>query len=263
MEIRYFFAIESDAMESVYVRIREKARNIASHFPQQAFYNDFSLENEFALKIFETDAVINQLRTFVYDRMDDDFGHGIKHSAKVALDAGALAFIESQSYGYSQKKTERLVVIAQSAGLLHDVKRKEKNHAAKGAIYSKEIIKSHPFTDSEKDAIAVAIHNHQAFKKTIAADSINSQLISDCLYDADKFRWGPDNFTDTVWDMVAFFHTPLAEFVSLYPKAMQSLTRIKKTFRTNTGKIYGPRFIDTGLAIGYELFKEVRKELSV
>ena len=250
-------------MESVYVRIREKARQIASRFPQQAFYHDFSLENKSALHIFETDTVINQLRTFVSDHLDDDFGHGIKHSVKVALDAGALAFIESQSYGYSQKKTKRLVVIAQSAGLLHDIKRKEKNHAAKGAIYSKEIIKSHPFTDSEKNAIAVAIHNHQAFKKTIAANGANSQLISDCLYDADKFRWGPDNFTDTVWDMVAFFHTPLAEFVTLYPKAMQSLTRIKKTFRTHTGKIYGPRFIDTGLAIGRELFKEVQKELSV
>jgi len=248
-------------MESVYVRIREKACLIASRFPQQAFYNDFSLENKYALNIFETDTVIGKLRTLVSDHLDNDFGHGIKHSVKVALDAGALAFIESQSYDYSAQKTERLVVIAQSAGLLHDIKRKEKNHAAKGAIYSKEIIKSHPFTDSEKNTIAVAIHNHQAFKETIAANSVNGRLISGCLYDADKFRWGPDNFTDTVWDMVAFFNTPLAEFASLYPKAMQSLTRIKKTFRTHTGQIYGPRFIDTGLAIGHELFKEVQKEL--
>ena len=248
-------------MEPVYVRIREKARKIVSHFPQQAFYNDFSLENKSALNIFETDTVIDQLHKFVSAHLEDDFGHGVKHSVKVALDAGTLAFIESQSYGYSAKKTERLVVIAQSAGLLHDIKRKEKNHAAKGAIYSKEITMSHPFTDSEKNTIAVAIHNHQAFKKTIAANSIHRQLISDCLYDADKFRWGPDNFTDTVWDMVAFFNTPLVEFASLYPKAMQSLVRIKKTFRTHTGKIYGPRFIDTGLAIGRELFQEVQKEL--
>ena len=247
-------------MEPVYVRIREKARQISSRCPQQAFYNDFSPENKFALKIFETDAVINQLRTFVSDHLDDDFGHGIKHAVKVALDAGTLAFIESKSNGYSEIEARRLVVIAQSAGLLHDIKRKEKNHAAKGAIYSKEIIKSHPFTESEKDTIAIAIHNHQAFKKTMAANNVSGQLISDCLYDADKFRWGPDNFIDTVWDMVTYFHTPLAEFVSLYPRAMQSLIRIKKTFRTHTGKIYGPRFIDTGLAIGHELFKEVQKE---
>jgi len=248
-------------MESVYVRIREKSRQIASRFPKQTFYNDFSLENKSALKIFETNAIINQLRTFVSDHLDDDFGHGIKHSVKVALDAGALTFIESKRHGYDHKKTRRLVVIAQSAGLLHDIKRKEKNHAAKGALYSEEIIRSYPFTDSEKKAIVVAIHNHQAFKKTIAVNNVSGQLISDCLYDADKFRWGPDNFIDTVWDMVAFFHTPLTEFISLYPGAMQSLIRIKETFRTHTGKIYGPRFIDTGLAIGRELFKEVQKEM--
>ncbi len=249
-------------MEPVYVRIREKARKIASRFPLQAFYNDFSLENKSALKIFETDTVIDRLRTIVSDHLEDDFGHGIKHSVKVALDAGTLAFIESKNYGYSQKETRRLIVIAQSAGLMHDIKRKEKNHAAKGALYSKEIIESNTFTDSERNIITVAIHNHQAFKKTIAANSINSQLISNCLYDADKFRWGADNFTDTVWDMIAFFQTPLTEFVSIYPKAMQCLSRIKKTFRTHTGKIYGPRFIDTGLAIGCELFKDVQKELS-
>jgi len=248
-------------MESVYVRIREKARLIASRFPKQAFYNDYSPENQSALDIFETDRVIHQLRTFVSDHLDDDFGHGLKHAVKVALDAGALAVIESKRRGYALEKTRCLVVLAQSAGLLHDTKRKEKNHAAKGAIYSKKILKSHPFTDSDKNTIAVAIHNHQAFKKIIAANSVDGQLISDCLYDADKFRWGPDNFTDTVWDMVTFFQTPLAEFVTLYPGAMQSLTRIKKTFRTHTGKIYGPRFIDTGLAIGRELFTAVQKEL--
>ncbi len=247
-------------MEPVYVRIREKARQIASRFPQQTFYTDFSIESQSALKIFKTNAVIKELHDFVSSHLENDFGHGIKHCVKVALDAGALALIESRNCGYSEQKARHLVVVAQSAGLLHDIKRKEKDHAAKGAIYSRNIIRLHPFTASDQNAIAVAIHNHQAFKETIATDNEGHQLISDCLYDADKFRWGPDNFTDTVWDMVAFFQTPLAEFVSIYPKAMRSLDRIKKTFRSHTGRIYGPRFIDTGLAIGQELFKEVQKE---
>ncbi len=40
--------------------------------------------------------------------------------------------------------------------------------------------------------------SHEAFKKLETSGSTNAMMISDCLYDADKFRWGSDNFTDTI-----------------------------------------------------------------
>jgi hypothetical protein len=38
---------------------------------------------------------------------------------------------------------------------------------------------------------------------------------------------------------------------------MEFLKKIKDTFRTPTGRKYGPGFIDLGVAIGDELYKEL------
>ena len=103
-------------------------------------------------------------------------------------------------------------------------------------------------------------HNLYNFKKTDKSGSPEGVLVSDCLYDADKFRWGPDNFTDTIWAMVSFSNIPIAQFMDLYPEAMDKLAKIKSTFRTITGKKYGPQFIDIGLAVGKELFDVIHTE---
>ena len=87
-------------------------------------------------------------------------------------------------------------------------------------------------------------------------------MASDCLYDADKFRWGPDNFTDTLWDMISFYNPPLTKFMARYPRGMEGLEKIKATFRTPTGKKYGPQFIDLGQAIGQKLYEVIQAEFS-
>jgi hypothetical protein len=84
--------------------------------------------------------------------------------------------------------------------------------------------------------------------------------LSDCLYDADKFRMGPENFTHTVWEMLSFADVPLSVFMAEYPRGMEFLDRIRHTFRSPTGRVYGPKFIDLGLAIGRELYDWVRSE---
>jgi hypothetical protein len=43
---------------------------------------------------------------------------------------------------------------------------------------------------------------------------------------------------------------------------MEKLKTIKTTFRTATGKKYGPQFIDLSLAIGEELFGVIKSEFS-
>jgi len=48
----------------------------------------------------------------------------------------------------------------------------------------------------------------------------------------------------------------------LYPKGMERLYKIKSTFRTRTGKKYGPQFIDIGLAIGEDLLKVINAEFA-
>jgi hypothetical protein len=244
-------------METVYEKIQSRARLIVSRFPTPDFYEDCRDANKLSRTLLERNYQISMLKKLLAEHLDENFGHGLTHSLKVTLDAGALIIIEGRRSGYSEASLERLVFVAQCAGLLHDIKRRQKDHAVKGAEFAAEILKNFDLSKSEVSDICTAIRNHEAFKDKIPIDTPEGELVSDCLYDADKFRWGPDNFTDTVWDMVAAFNPPLAVFIDQYPKGMEGLKKIKHTFRTHTGNRYGPQFIDIGLAVGQELYNVI------
>ncbi len=254
-------AIESaEFMLPVYIRLRTRARQIAARLPEPVFYRQFSWAISLSLEIMENTPFVGELRKWVSDNIEDDFGHGLKHSIKVAEDAGALVLIESRALNYPDKDTHRRVIIALCAGLLHDIKRKHKNHAVAGAVCAADLLKRYPLTAAEIEDVCLAIRNHEAFKPTEKAASSAGAMISDCLYDADKFRWGPDNFTDTVWSMVGYLNPPLDKFIRHYPRGMDNIAAIRHTFRSATGKKYGPAFIDLGLAIGRELFQVINSE---
>ena len=199
------------------------------------------------------------MRRVAVQELDDDFGHGLPHADKVSLDAGTLLIIECRHAGCALDRIRSWLRLAHCAGLIHDIRRKEADHAVAGYEYARKILRpSGLFTPSEVDAVCGAILNHEAFKKVWPLQGIKGRMISNCLYDADKFRWGCDNFTDTVWTMVSHLRMPLRDFLDRYPAGMTKIGNIKETFRTEAGKIYGPEVIDTGLSIGrilYEILK--------
>jgi hypothetical protein len=156
----------------------------------------------------------------------------------------------------------RQVCLAHCAGLLHDTRRKQPNHAEESARHAHRLLSSRAFTPAEIADICVAIRNHEAFKPTGALETREAALLSDCLYDADKFRWGPDNFTDTLWAMAVFTRPSPAEFMRRYPRGMEGLARIKATFRTPAGRKYGPQFIDIGIAAGEALRRLMGEEFA-
>lgn len=249
-------------METVYANLQKVARRIASGFSLPDFYKDHDSAVKSSLQIFETDPMVARVHRLVATHLEDDFGHGLDHARKVTLDAGALMFIESGIAGYEAGFCRRRVMILQCAGLLHDIKRKKKNHSIEGASFAREALKNYSFSSQELNDICNAIRNHEAFRSTVESDTPEGNLVSDCLYDADKFRWGPDNFTTTLWEMVSYRNPPFSEFVSHYPKGMESLVKIRDSFRTATGKKYGPVFIDIGISIGEELFKIIETDYS-
>ncbi|MGE0085792.1 MAG: HD domain-containing protein [Desulfococcaceae bacterium] len=246
----------------IYLRIRTRARQIISRFPAPAFYSDYPLACIFSRHFFHTDPIVRELRQFAFSRLENDFGHGTDHARKVSLDAGTLIIAESGKQAYSDSLVRSRMRMAQCAGLLHDIMRKEKDHAAAGADYAREVLKHFPFRTDEIEDISQAIRNHEAFKEISPIHTPDGLLISNCLYDADKFRWGADNFQDTVWDMVIFFKVPFGEFLKRYPIGLEKIAAIRSTFRSDTGKKYGPRFIDTGLAIGKELYAVIQSEFA-
>ncbi|MFO7963373.1 MAG: HD domain-containing protein [Desulfobacterales bacterium] len=246
-------------MQSIYRVIQKKAVEIASHFPAPEFYQDYRSVHEASRVFYKTDPIIGKLKSYVESHIENDFGHGMNHVVKVTIDAGTLVMIEAEKRGYSRKRTQRFVLTVQCAGLLHDIKRKQKNHAIEGSRFARQLLQSYPLDSVEIEDIRLAIRNHEAFKSVELLSTPEGALISDCLYDADKFRWGPDNFTETIWDMLEFSNAAIEGFIHRYPVGVEGLSRIKETFRTPTGKKYGPGFIDLGIAMGQEIYHYLKK----
>lgn len=242
-------------MSRIYKQLRQEAVRIARKYPEPSFYTDFSRQVEASRRFFEGDAVVCDLWKFVSANIENDFGHGLEHVHHVALDAGTLMLIEAGPAHGPGRELEHRVRLAQAAGLLHDIRRKEKHHAAAGARYARQVLRGYPFEQSDIEDICLAIGNHEAFGVNERGGTARGRLLSDCLYDADKFRWGPENFTRTLWDMVSYRDVPLESFLHHYPKGMAFLKKIRDTFRTPTGRQYGPQFIDLGIAIGEELYE--------
>jgi hypothetical protein len=248
----------SDAL-AIYMRWRERARGIVARHPAATFYRREAAAVAASRALLEGDPLVRCIRDRVATRLEDDFGHGLTHAIKVALDAGALMHIEARAVEPPGMLGHR-IRIAHCAGLLHDLARKQPNHAELGAAQAADLLLAFPIDAVDAQDICCAIRNHEAFTHAAGADTRSGALLSDCLYDADKFRWGPDNFTDTLWAMVAFSRPPVDQFLKLYPAGMERLARIKPTFRTPSGRRYGPEFIDLGLAVGEELYRVIRLE---
>jgi hypothetical protein len=249
-------------MDHIYQSIRAQALIIAAKYPPADFYQTYAKEVQYSADVFIQDALIIEMRDFVAANIENDFGHGMDHANKVAVDAGALVAVECRRAAVLFPRIGHLVRMAHCAGLFHDIRRKEENHARKSADYAAEVLKAYDYADCDVADICVAIRNHEAFKDTEEAKTPVGTMLSDCLYDADKFRWGPENFTHTVWDMVAFGKIPFKKFITYYPKGVAFLEKIKPTFRSATGKACGPQFIDLGLAIGRELYEFIQLEFA-
>ncbi|MFW6081922.1 MAG: HD domain-containing protein [Desulfosalsimonas sp.] len=245
---------------SIYKQLQQEAIRIARRYPDPGFYTDFSEQVARSKRFFAGDEVVCRLWRFVAENIENDYGHGLEHVRNVAVDAGALVLIETGSDSAGEKQLEHRMRLAHAAGLLHDIRRKEKNHAAAGARYARQVLKDCPFSGSDIDEICLAIGNHEAFGENLGGETRASSVLSDSLYDADKFRWGPENFTGTLWAMVSYRNVSLERFIRHYPGGMAYLKKIRGTFRTPTGRLYGPQFIDLGIAIGEELYDVICKK---
>ena len=174
---------------------------------------------------------------------------------RVGIDSATLVYAELESSPLDRVRIERMMVLALLAGLLHDLCRGEKDHACVGAKEAAKALRNYPLSEEETQGVCRAIHNHEAFITPRPCKRPLSQLLSDCLYDADKFRWGPDNFTHTLWYMVAHQKLTPEELIRRFPWGMAGVMRIQETFRTPTGRHFGPQVIESGISIGKEIYR--------
>jgi len=233
---------------------------IAEGYDEPRYNRDCVSEIARSKSIFNGDATVLACRKRVWDELDVDFGHGRIHSGMVCIDSGALVLVEAGKMGLDNEEAGRSAAIVQCAGLFHDIKRKMPGHAELGAAEADRRLVGTGVTDRERSHIVQAIANHEAFTRVLPVGDNLGQLISDALYDGDKFRWGPDNFTRTLWCMTDYMNASIDEIVRKFPAGMEGIQKIRDTFRTGAGKEYGPEIIDLGLRIGervYEMLTDV------
>lgn len=238
-----------------YRHAQEIARRITGEVGEPSFYGEQKKAVETSSRLFREHPLVTKAIT-VLGADPDRLGHGLSHVTKVAVDAGAIILVEREKENPGDR-AHRLVALAHVAGVLHDIKREEKDHARKGAEEAERILRDFDFSEAERFAIASAIANHEAFRPVPPLDDPAWQLLSDALYDADKFRWGPDNFSEMLWDMVSRRDVPLSKVLGRFLKGMEGVERIRETFRSSTGRQYGPDFIDRGMEIGRRLYAEL------
>jgi len=249
-------------MGDIYEEMSAASRDIAASFPQPSFYVSCREPLQLSRSLFDEDTQVMKCRAFVLSELKDDLGHGIDHSEKVALEAGALAYAEGDRLCFGESLKRESCLLAQIAGLLHDLRRGEKEHAKASASAALRMLQEFAIFPEKGEYIVQAIANHEAFIEPKRIDAPVGQTISDSLYDADKFRWGPDNFTHTLWQMLRSSRASIVPLIHRFPKGMEGISRIKETFRTETGKVYGPEFIELGLKIGEKIYQFLQERFS-
>jgi hypothetical protein len=242
-----------------YRRAIDLSRKIAAEVGTPRFYLERETEVALSREWFAVEPLVEEALRIVGERGDYP-GHGLIHVRKVAVDVGALILIE-EGGAPLDSRIRRLVLLAHLAGLLHDIRRSEKNHAERGADEAAAILASFPLRDEECAGIACAIRNHEAFRPFRTDAGPSARLLSDALYDADKFRWGPDNFTETLWAMIIPRGIPLQKLLPRFLAGIEGIRKVRESFRTATGREYGPDFIDRGLTIGLMLYEELTADI--
>ncbi|MDP2753388.1 MAG: hypothetical protein Q8P40_03245 [Nitrospirota bacterium] len=250
------------AEQTIYSRLRQTAVRTAEVLGEPSFYPNHKVELEISRESFKTDMLIKKCMSYI-DEASMNAGHGLSHAEAVALDAGMVIQVEGRLQDIDSSMIHEIVVYVQIAALLHDIKRKEKDHTIAGSNEARRILNDFLIDDSYKRYIVAAIRNHEAFKGVLESEDEMAELISNSLYDADKFRWGPDNFTTTLWLMLDSNDMPVEKLYEKFPGNLKYIESVKATFRTQTGKKYGPEFIDMGIIIGQAIYKEMSNILDL
>ena len=243
-------------IDTPYTRLQELSFRVATTLPRPVFYGNHAAEVHRAEAMLADHGLVRRCRAHL-DESLLECAHGICHCEAVARDAGALVMIEGGMRSYPETEVGLLAEAAIIAGLLHDIKRREADHAVRGSIEADRILKGLQVDERRRSYITYAIRNHEAFKAVCDLGDEQGCLVSDALYDADKFRWGPENFTTTVWTMVQAKGTPPGRLYEVFPEKMKGIEAIKETFRTGTGRRYGPEIIDQGITIGNAIYAEM------
>ncbi len=143
-------------------KAKKFARQIARSIEIPRFYQEKKREVERSRRLFSSSPLVRECLTLVRER-EDRIGHGIVHVRKVAIDAGAISLIENGPV-LPMPEVRRMVLLAHIAGVLHDIRRMENDHARVSAGEAAKLLAIFDLSAHEVAAITGAIGNHEAFR---------------------------------------------------------------------------------------------------
>ena len=212
------------------------------------FYRDFQKFYNASKTFFFTNPLVNRCKRDVLAYLCEDDDHCIQHAKQVAIDAGTLMLVEGR--GWDPAQIRQWSLLAQIAGLLHDIHAPQSDHARTGAHVARTIIASYPLEEEEQQAIVFAVRYHENPLATPRTPCI-CHWVSNALHDADKFHWSLDSrplpLEETMRENRPENARDTGDKASADTETIQAMTA---TFRTLTGQQYGPQFINAGLATG-------------
>jgi hypothetical protein len=212
------------------------------------FYRDFQQFYNTSKTFFFTNPLVGRCKRDVLDYFHAEEDHYIQHAKQVAIDAGTLMLVEGRGWDPSQIRQWSL--LAQLAGLLHDIHAPRVDHARTGARMARTIIASYPLGEEEQQAIVFAVRHHENPQTTTQSPCV-CHWVSNALHDADKFHWSLDSrplpLEETMRENRPENARDTGDKASADTETIQAMA---STFRTRTGQQYGPQFIHAGLATG-------------
>ena len=108
------------------------------------FNTELSRAFSLSRNIFDTHPTVSDLRFYVTGRLEEDFDMDFSTPPRW-LWTLELMIAEGGRIGLSTKVARRCAVTVQCASLLHDLKRKEPNHAVKGAAHAAVLLEALSF----------------------------------------------------------------------------------------------------------------------
>lgn len=241
--------------------MKAEAAKLAAGLPEPPFYAACAEQLDLSRELFFDKRAILKLQEEIIPFLYDDFGHGIQHAKKVAIEAGAIIFAEIG--GENMARARRLALLAQMAGLLHDVCRMEENHAERAAEIARRTLESYPLEPAEIEAVAFAISDHAGSAPAKTTADPDARLVADALYDADLLRFGSDVFASALWEFCDYEEATPARLLDCFPQALGHIDTAARSFRTRTGKRYGPECLAQGQALGKALSERLGQHLGL
>lgn len=235
-------------MDQRITELKRRARDLAASRPQPAFVMDCAEELSHASNLFFDHPMMLRLQSDALGFLNDPCGLGVEHGKRVAIDAAALVLAEPS--GLNQEERRRAALLAEMAGLLHDALRYEDDHAEKGADLCLRILRGYALAPEERLWIAQAVALHEiSLPLAVDGGSEFLKLLTGAVHDADRFRFGPDIFSATLWELCECDDWSLEEIVRAFPEGARRAQTFLKGFRTEQGRRYGPGLIAEGISL--------------